>query len=87
MRTYNNNYKPRRQWKERPKEGGLEVIVRDNNLEKALRIFKRKVQKSGLLKEIKMRSFYEKPAEKNQRKKKEAVKRWRKLQKKFQDRW
>ena len=42
------------------KEGGLEVIVRDNNLEKALRIFKRKVQKSGLLKEIKMRSFYEK---------------------------
>ena len=52
MRTYNNNYKPRRQWKERPvKEGGLEVIVRDNNLEKALRIFKRKVQKSGLLKE------------------------------------
>ena len=77
MRTYNNNYKPRRQWKERPKEGGLEVIVRDNNLEKALRIFKRKVQKSGLLKEIKMRSFYEKPAEKKQRKKKEAVKRWR----------
>ena len=87
MRTYNNNYKPRRQWKERPKEGGLEVIVRDNNLEKALRIFKRKVQKSGLLKEIKIRSFYEKPAEKKQRKKKEAVKRWRKLQKKLEDRW
>ena len=67
MRTYNNNYKPRRQWKERPKEGGLEVIVRDNNLEKALRIFKRKVQKS-ISKEIKMRSFYEAQRRNNVRK-------------------
>ena len=42
MRTYNNNYKPRRQWKERPKEGGLEVIVRDNNLEKHLEFSREK---------------------------------------------
>ena len=89
MRTFNNNYnKPRRRnWKDKPKDGGLEVTVRDGNIEKALKIFKRKVQKSGLLKELKQKSFYEKPSEKKQRRKKEAVKRWRKLQKKLEDKW
>jgi len=89
MRTFNNKYnKPRRSnWKDKPKDGGLEVTVRDGNIEKALKIFKRKVQKSGLLKELKQKSFYEKPSEKKQRRKKEAVKRWRKLQKKLEDKW
>ena len=87
MRTFNNNYnKPRKpNFKERPRDGGLEVTVRNGDLEKALKIFKRKVQKSGLLKELKQKSFYEKPSEKKQRRKKEAVKRWRKLQKKLED--
>lgn len=89
MRTFNNNYnKPRKpNFKERPRDGGLEVTVRNGDLEKALKIFKRKVQKSGLLKELKQKSFYEKPSEKKQRRKKEAVKRWRKLQKKLEDKW
>ena len=89
MRTFNNNYNnPRKpNFKERPRDGGLEVTVRNGDLEKALKIFKRKVQKSGLLKELKQKSFYEKPSEKKQRRKKEAVKRWRKLQKKLEDKW
>ncbi len=79
------NYKHKRR-EDRPKDTGLMVTVYDNNLEKALRIFKKKVQKAGVLKEIKMRSQYEKPSDKRQRKKKEAVKRWRKLQKKLEER-
>lgn len=82
--TY-KNYKHTR--KEKPaRDGGLTVTVRDGNLEKAMRIFKKKVQKAGVLKELKMRKHYEKPSEKKQRMKKEAVKRWRKLQKKLEER-
>lgn len=81
--TY-KNYKHTR--KERPtKDEGLTVTVRDGNLEKAMRIFKKKVQKAGVLKELKMRKQFEKPSEKKQRKKKEAVRRWRKLQKKLEE--
>ena len=65
----------------------ITVVVRNNNLEQAMRVLKKKVQKAGVLKELKMRKHYEKPSEKKQRMKKEAVKRWRKLQKKLEDRW
>lgn len=81
--TY-KNYKNTR--KERPpRDEGLTVTVRDGNIEKAMRIFKKKVQKEGVLKELKMRKHFEKPSEKKQRKKKEAVRRWRKLQKKLEE--
>jgi len=81
--TY-KNYKHTR--KERPpRDEGLTVTVRDGNLEKAMRIFKRKVQKAGVLKGANEKRFFEKPSEKKQRKKKEAVRRWRKLQKKLED--
>ena len=43
---------------------GLAVSVRDNNVEKAISIFKQKVKNSGLMLEIKRRSFYDKPSEK-----------------------
>jgi len=80
--TY-KNYKHTR--KERPpRDEGLTVTVRDGNLEKAMRIFKKKVQKAGILKDAKEKRFFEKPSEKKQRKKKEAVRRWRKLQKKLE---
>ena len=87
MKTFNKTYdKPRRpNFKERPRDGGLEVTVRNGDLEKALKIFKRKIQKSGLLKDLKQKAFYEKPSEKKQRRKKEAVKRWRKTQKKLEE--
>lgn len=82
--TYKKNYRHTRK-DDLPKDGGLQVTVRDGNLEKAMRIFKKKVQKAGVLKELKMRSHYEKPSDKKQRKKKEAVKRWRKIQKKLEE--
>ena len=57
----------------------LEVKVRNNNVEKAMRILKKKVMKDGLLKELKRRQFYEKPSLKRQRKLKESMKRVNKL--------
>ena len=48
------------------------VAVRNNNVEKALRVLKKKIKKSGLLQEIKERQYYQKPSEK----KRLAKKRW-----------
>ena len=59
----------------------LEVRVFNNNVEKAMRKLKRKVQREGLLKELKQRQFYEKPSLKRQRKLKEAARKQRKLMK------
>ena len=64
----------------------IEVIVKDNNIEQALRVFKRKVLKSGLLREYRAKQVYEKPSEKRQRKKKEGIanaKRQKRLREKF----
>ena len=49
----------------------IKVDVRNGNLEKAMRVLKKKVLKEGLLKEIKQRQHYEKPSEKRVRKAKE----------------
>ena len=48
----------------------LHVEVKDNNVEKALSLFKRKVKNSGLLKELRDREYYEKPSIKRRRKRK-----------------
>ena len=48
----------------------IEVIVKDNNIEQALRVFKRKVLKSGLLREYRAKQVYEKPSAKRRRKRK-----------------
>jgi small subunit ribosomal protein S21 len=56
----------------------LEIKVNGNDLERALKILKRELQKDGLFREIKNRSFYEKPSEKEKRKQREARKRRRK---------
>jgi small subunit ribosomal protein S21 len=57
----------------------LQVFVRDNNIDQALRMLKRKLQREGLFREMKRRRFYEKPSEKSTREKSEAVRRRRKL--------
>ena len=57
---------------------GKTVIVKDGNVEKALRKFKRKVQDSGLLQELRDRETYEKPTTRRKRKKSAAKNRWRK---------
>ena len=53
----------------------IEVLVRDNNVEKALRVLKKKLQKDGLFRELRLRQHYEKPSLKRQRKLKESLRR------------
>jgi small subunit ribosomal protein S21 len=55
----------------------IEIYV-EKNLEKAMRILKRKLIREGVFKELKTRRFYEKPSEKKKRKSKEAQKKRRK---------
>ena len=59
---------------EREGDNFLEIKVYGNDIEKALKVLKRQIQKDGLLKEIKNRSFYEKPSVKEKRKRIEARK-------------
>jgi small subunit ribosomal protein S21 len=60
----------------------LQVIVRDNNVDQALRVLKKKMQREGMFREMKARNAYEKPSEKRARQKAEAVRRIRKLARK-----
>ena len=53
----------------------MEVEVRNNNVEKALRVLKKKLQKDGLFRELRLKQFYEKPSEKKLRKKQESLRR------------
>ena len=62
------------------KGGFIKIDVKDNNVEQALRILKRKLQKEGFFKIIKMKSNYEKPSEKKKRIKLENIKRVKKFQ-------
>ena len=61
----------------------ITIQVRNGNVEQAIRVLKRKVQKDGLLKELRMRESYEKPSAKKRRKHKEAVANYKKQQKKL----
>jgi small subunit ribosomal protein S21 len=60
----------------------MEVLVRDNNVEQALRALKKKLQREGVFREMKMRRAFEKPCEKRKREKAEAASRIRKLARK-----
>lgn len=60
----------------------MQVIVRDNNVDQALRALKKKLQREGVFREMKSRRAYEKPSEKRAREKAEAVRRSRKLARK-----
>ena len=60
----------------------LQVLVRDNNVDQALRALKKKLQREGVFREMKLRNFYEKPSEKRAREKAEAIRRSRKLARK-----
>ncbi|WP_375459645.1 30S ribosomal protein S21 [uncultured Enterovirga sp.] len=57
----------------------MQVLVRDNNVDQALRALKKKLQREGVFREMKLRGHYEKPSEKRVREKAEAVRRARKL--------
>jgi small subunit ribosomal protein S21 len=60
----------------------MQVLVRDNNIDQALRVLKKKMQREGVFREMKRRRFYEKPSEQAAREKSEAVRRIRKLARK-----
>jgi small subunit ribosomal protein S21 len=60
----------------------VQVLVRDNNVDQALRALKKKMQREGIFREMKMHDFYEKPSQKRAREKAESVRRVRKLARK-----
>ena len=60
----------------------VEIYVRQNNVDQALRALKKKMQNEGILREIKARTHFEKPSEKRVREQAEAVRRARKLARK-----
>lgn len=60
----------------------LQVLVRDNNVDQALKALKKKLQREGVFREMKLRGHFEKPSEKRAREKAEAIRRARKLARK-----
>ncbi|MEE9301990.1 MAG: 30S ribosomal protein S21 [Alphaproteobacteria bacterium] len=60
----------------------VQVVVRDNNIDQALKALKKKMQREGVFREMKMRRHYEKPSEKRAREKAESIRRARKLARK-----
>jgi small subunit ribosomal protein S21 len=63
-------------------DNDVQVLVRDNNVDQALKALKKKMQREGIFREMKLRGHYEKPSEKRAREKAEAVRRSRKLARK-----
>ena len=57
----------------------IEVQVRDNNVEAAIRVLKKKLLREGIFKELKLRKNYEKPSERKLREKAESIKRFKSL--------
>ena len=62
-------------------EDVIKIDVKDNNVEQALRVLKRKLQRDGFFKIVKLKYTYEKPSEKKKRVQTENLKRIKKLQK------
>ena len=60
----------------------VQVLVRDNNVDQALRALKKKMQREGIYREMKLRNYYEKPSVKRAREQAEAIRRARKLARK-----
>ena len=61
------------------------VTVKNGNVDRAMRTLKKKLQKEGLLKELKQKQYFEKPSAKRKRKKAEGIKRYqRNLKKKME---
>jgi small subunit ribosomal protein S21 len=57
----------------------VQVFVRDNNVDQALKVLKKKMQRDGVFREMRLRKHYEKPSERRAREKSEAIRRDRKL--------
>jgi small subunit ribosomal protein S21 len=70
-------------WKEAVE---VQVLVRENNVDQALRVLKKKMQREGIFREMKLRRNYEKPSERRARERAEAIRRTRKLMRKRMER-
>ena len=68
------------------REQKVQVLVREDNVDQALRVLKKKMQREGVFREMKLRRNYEKPSEKRARESAEAVRRVRKLMRKRMER-
>jgi small subunit ribosomal protein S21 len=64
----------------------VQVLVRENNVDQALRVLKKKMQREGIFREMKLRRNYEKPSERRARERAEAIRRTRKLMRKRRER-
>ncbi len=64
----------------------MQVLVRDNNVDQALRALKKKLQREGVFREMKLRKNFEKPCERRAREKAESVRRQRKVERKRKER-
>ena len=74
---------PHHVWKEAIE---VQVLVRENNVDQALRVLKKKMQREGIFREMKLRRNYEKPSERRARERAEAIRRTRKLMRKRMER-
>jgi len=63
----------------------IEITVKDNNVEQALRSLKKRMQREGLYREMKLRKYYEKPSLRKAREKEESIRRLRKLKRRNND--
>ena len=66
--------------------GQVQVLVRDNNVDQALKALKKKMQREGIFREMKLRRHYEKPSERRARDAADAVRRARTLERKLLER-
>ena len=64
----------------------MQVFVRENNVDGALRVLKKKMQREGVFREMKLRRQYEKPSERRAREKAEGIRRYRKAMRKRMER-
>ena len=63
------------------KEVVIKIEVKDNNVDQALKILKRKLQREGFFRILKIKSNYEKPSERKKRERQENIRRSKKIQK------
>ena len=64
----------------------MQIIVRDNNIDQALKALKKKMQREGIFREMKLRNYFEKPSERKARERAEAIRRMRKVARKRMER-
>ena len=79
-------YLPKQWALQKVRKHPVEVSVRDNNVDQALRALKKKLQREGVFREMKLRRHFEKPSQRRKREKAEAVRRYRKVMRKRMER-